>query len=84
MQTWDMLAKLPTNKELETGITSFHTACQQPKWEELIDPTSAFALLYSLRIVKAALERDRETVCLFLSCFVFVKHGLAAPLPLYQ
>jgi hypothetical protein len=61
-QAWDLLAKLPTNATMESSIASFHTAAQAPKWAELIDPTSAFSLLYALRIVKSALQRDRETV----------------------
>lgn len=58
---WDLLAKLPTNAAMEASIASFHTAAQAPEWSELIDPTSAFSLLYALRIVKAALQRDRVT-----------------------
>jgi hypothetical protein len=61
-QAWDLLAKLPTNAAMEASIASFHTAAQAPEWSELIDPTSAFSLLYALRIVKAALQRDRVTV----------------------
>jgi len=58
---WDLISLLPTNSAMEKKIQHFHVNTEGVNWNELVNPKSTFSLLYSLRIIKAALTADEAS-----------------------
>jgi hypothetical protein len=75
-KVWDLLMLLPTNRQMleELSELSTHPAPYSAtnsngveggavRWEEILDPSSTFKLLYSLQIVDSLLLPNMTYVC---------------------
>lgn len=81
-KVWDLLMLLPTNRHMLEELSELSTHPAAPygtangtveggavKWEEILDPSSTFKLLYSLQIVDSLLLPNMTYVCLHLPLF---------------
>ena len=74
-KVWDLLMLLPTNRQMLEELSELSTHPATPygttngveaavvKWEEILDPSSTFKLLYSLQIVDSLLLPNMTYVC---------------------
>lgn len=59
-QAWDLLMMLPTNQRLLTALSDIRNGDSELNWEELLNRSSTFNLLYTLQIVQALMQPADE------------------------
>lgn len=59
-KVWDMLMKLPTNKQMLERLQNFDKEDGEINWDTLLDsnPSAIYKLLYSLQIVDNLMEMN--------------------------
>jgi hypothetical protein len=60
-QAWDLLMMLPTNQKMLTALADIRTGDAQLNWEELLNRSSTFNLLYTLQIVQALMQPTEDS-----------------------
>lgn len=58
---WDLLMMLPTNQKMLTALADIRTGDAQLNWEELLNRSSTFNLLYTLQIVQALMQPTEDS-----------------------
>jgi hypothetical protein len=79
-QVWDLLMKLPTNQRNLEQLRRLQTSIDvsnRTNWNELLDPSSLFKLLYSLQIIESLMYQENPTDKTQLNewCRQFVERG---------
>jgi hypothetical protein len=79
-QVWDLLMKLPTNQRNLEQLRRLQTSTDvsnRTNWNELLDSSSLFKLLYSLQIIESLMYQENPTDKTQLNewCRQFVERG---------
>mmetsp|Transcript_9591 Transcript_9591/g.9231 ORF Transcript_9591/g.9231 Transcript_9591/m.9231 type:complete len:440 (+) Transcript_9591:490-1809(+) len=60
-QTWDLLTKLPVNAKLQEELKELSLVANDPSgWSQILDSSSTFKLLYSLKIVNSLNQNAKQ------------------------